>query len=865
MKVKGNQSIPKKEFSKSLKTKYIFLILVTLVLIISFFFSSSLGKIITNKAFQYIYSDIGYLRYGSDNSLKSIYGTIFNVDVDNHSNIEVIKIDVNYENWSKITKKRNKSLSEGYIVQNDDDYVPAKITFKGKVLKADIRLKGDLIDHLKHYNKWSFRVKTKGESNLLGLKKFNLQHPMTRGYHTQFVINKVFKDYKLIVQKHDLVKVIINGDDLGLMLIEEHFSKELLERNKRKDGVIVKFDESNLWESLLLNNGNQILTKMDVNPFHSPFTSDIDVFSKNKVMNDSYLINQYKIATSLLDGFRRGELKASEAFDYDLMGKYLGILSFFKAGHDSVWSNLRFYLNPYTLKLEPIPSEAAVGYEISPTRNLLTQLFLEDSKISKVYHETLRELNLKYLDKDNLKTLKKSQEPYLTVLKKEFFFLEGIDTRLLGSCLPMSSLEHPKLITSKLIKKEQVYELEVSNISCKNISITELKDINSSQKFLFTNPISLEPYTNGGALKSRIINLDDLGFYVDETSKFSVVAHDIDTGLMIDHLSTSYPKYFSSSPFLNPDISRLQIDHNFISIDGKNIHFARGEHDVVGNISIPCDHSVIVNGGTILNFDIDGFIFSCSPILINGSSDDRVIFRPKKDLDSWKGLAVYNAKQKSIIHNLFIQKTSEFKIPYVNLTGGVTFYKSNVEIFDSTFADSLGEDALNIIHSDIHLENIKIQNTFSDGFDGDFIKGKVINSNFYNIGYGGGGDAVDVSGSDIIVDGGNFIKIDDKAISVGEASKALIQNVIIRESNIAIASKDASIANARNLDIDKSNKNFFMAYMKKPVYGGAKIIIEDLNLDDFDSNSVAQIGSSLVINGKKIQEIEVDVDAMYGK
>jgi hypothetical protein len=863
MKVKGNQSRPKTIYRKLIKTKYVLLICVAIVLL-GFISSSNLTKKITQKFFQLNYSDIGYGRYGSDNSFKSIFRFFLDGNPDNHSKLEVIKIDVKYENWSKITKKRSESISAGLIVQNEDDYVPAKITFRGEDFKADIRLKGDMVDHLKD-DKWSFRIKTKGNSNLLGLKKFNLQHPMTRGYHTQFVINKVFKDYNLIVQKHDLVKVTINGDDIGIMLIEEHFSKELLERNKRKDGVIIKFDETNLWKSLLLNNGNQTLYKTDVNPFHSPFTSGLDVYSKSKVIKDDYLSSQYEIAISLLDGFRRGELKASEAFDSDLMGSYLGILSFFKAGHDSIWTNLRLYLNPYTLKLEPIPSEANVGYEINPLSEILIQQILNDNKIRIAFYNTLKELNLKYLKTDNLDSLLRTEEPYLKELKKEFFFLETMNLNFLGSCLPMSSLNHPALIDSKLIMKGNKYMLEVSNISCKNILIKSITEIEKSEKFVLPNPIFLEPFIGGEVLTSKIINLNDLGFTVDDASKFSIEVHDVDGELMVDHFSSKYPEHFSSSPFIKPDISELQMSHSFISIDGKNINFAKGEYDVDGYIAIPCDHTVIINNGTTLNFDIDGFIYSCSPVLINGSSTNKVIFRPKKDVNSWKGMAIYNANKKSLINHLLVEKTSEFKIPFINLTGGVTFYKSNVEIRDSMFVDSFGEDALNIIHSDMHLENITIANTFSDAFDGDFVTGSVVNSNFYNIGYGGGGDAVDVSGSKISINGGEFLNIDDKAISIGEASNAQIQNILVKNSGIAIASKDASIVNATNLDLDNSNKYLFMSYMKKPVYGGAQIIIQDFKFDKSQNNFAAQTGSSLIINNERINEIEIDVDSLYGR
>lgn len=863
MKVAGGQSTSETDFRKIISHKSALLLTVVVALFVTVSTSNHVGKL-TQRAFQVYYGDSGFGRYGSDSRLTSILRSMVNVDDYGREDLEVVKIDIKYESWSKITKKASEAISAGFIVQSDDDYVPAKVSFRGKEVRADIRLKGDMIDHLKG-RKWSFRVKIKGGSSVLGLKKFNIQNPLTRGFHTQFVINKVFEDYSLIVQKHELVRVVINGEDIGIMLIEEHFAKELLERNKKKDGVIVKFDETNLWESLRLNRGQPALWKEEVNPFHSPYTSNIDVYSRKKVMADDYFRAQYETAVSLLDGFRRGMLQASEVFDVDAMGHYLAILSFFKAGHDSTWTNLRFYLNPYTIKLEPIPSEANVGYEIPIASDSFIRSVLVDPKINVAYRDTLNDLNLKYRQIDNLKALKESQEPYLSILKKEFFFLEDINADLLGSCVPMSPLAHPTLVDVKLTVKEQKYFLEVSNITCKEIAIKSLTQTDNTQKFEFSVPVVLAPVTGGDVLRPHTINLEGLGFSVSADSNFLVEVYDGEARSTTASRSTQYPAFFTSPPFLRTDISELQASHRFISVDGSNVIFSSGEHEVEGHVAIPCGYNVTFSGGTTLSFDTDGFIFSCSPIRVSGTSAEKVILQPKAEGGSWRGLAVYNAREKSIIRNLHVRNTSEFQMPHINLTGGVTFYNSDVDIYDSIFTDSIGEDALNIVHSEMHLERIKIQNTLSDAFDGDFVTGRVVNSNFSNIGYGGGGDAVDVSGSEIIVDGGTFLNINDKAVSIGEASDAVIKNVSIKRSNIAIASKDASTARGENLDIDTSNNRFFMSYMKKPVYGGAKIVIDDFGLANLENKFVAQVGSSLIVNGKAIKETSIDVDAMYGK
>ena len=78
----------------------------------------------------------------------------------------------------------------------------------------------------------------------------------------------------------------------------------------------------------------------------------------------------------------------------------------------------------------------------------------------------------------------------------------------------------------------------------------------------------------------------------------------------------------------------------------------------------------------------------------------------------------------------------------MSLTGGVTFYKTNVELKNVNFLGSSAEDALNIVHSNYRLENVLITNCNSDAFDSDFSTGKISHSKFKNI----KGDALDFSG-----------------------------------------------------------------------------------------------------------------------
>ena len=68
------------------------------------------------------------------------------------------------------------------------------IEINGKKYKADIRLKGDWIDHLTG-DKWSFRIKLKGDKTIQGMKKFSIHHPITRGFINEWIYQKTNKKH----------------------------------------------------------------------------------------------------------------------------------------------------------------------------------------------------------------------------------------------------------------------------------------------------------------------------------------------------------------------------------------------------------------------------------------------------------------------------------------------------------------------------------------------------------------------------------------------------------------------------------------------------------------------------------------------
>ena len=150
-------------------------------------------------------------------------------------------------------------------------------------------------------------------------------------------------------------------------------------------------------------------------------------------------------------------------------------------------------------------------------------------------------------------------------------------------------------------------------------------------------------------------------------------------------------------------------------------------------------------------------------------------------------------------------------------------------------------------------------NTPSDAFDGDFTTGTATNCSFHDI----GGDAFDVSGTEAMITDSYFVNIVDKAISAGEKSDLNLQNITITNVGIGIASKDLSVVHADALIIDNANVVGLATYIKKPQYGPGTIIATNVEFINTERLTLNQTHNKLLVNGEKIPQEDIDVDALY--
>ena len=296
----------------------------------------------------------------------------------------------------------------------------------------------------------------------------------------------------------------------------------------------------------------------------------------------------------------------------------------------------------------------------------------------------------------------------------------------------------------------------------------------------------------------------------------------------------------------------------------RSVSIPAGNWLVEDYLVAPVGFELLISAGASLRFKEAGGFHVSGPVRILGTPAAPVYLQPADSIASWRGITVLDANESphqagSQIQHAVIQDTGPAVSGLWALTGAVTFYNSDVEISQAVFNGTRAEDALNIVHSRFVLDRVTIQNTRSDAFDADFATGHVDQSHFAYI----GGDAFDVSGSNISLSSSEFLSVHDKAVSVGEASDVQVQSLRVQDVASGIVVKDGSYASVKDVEFDLVAYDSLMVYVKKPSYGAARLEAGELQWKRGEQSFVAQEGSSLVVAGRRIPTSRVDVEALY--
>jgi len=791
--------------------------------------------------------------------------------------IPKLHIDIKFKNYQKLSRKRDEAWSQGHLTTGAEDFVPGKIRYKGKTVKVKLRLKGDGLGHLGP-DKWSLRIKVRRGDVLFGMRKFSIQHPMSRGYDKEVLFFKALEREGIMTLRYFFVNVIINGKDIGLMALQEHPSKELVESKGRRNSPILKFDDSLPYQAVNSVYGNLTLF------FQNFRVLPLALIGADLEKQSEDFKRSFKIAVGLLRGFIEGELSASQVFDPVSTGRFLAIAKVWGAEHSLFFGNVRYYYNPMTAKLEMIGHDGKVDFLrplFSPEESLMLRI-LDDEKIKAVYSETLKRLDKEFKEGVTFKWARKVQKENLEILHQEFFNLEGLDlNRIKDRAAKMVEMDaelisryYPSYLNVYYLKSPRGKAmLEIVNTLPNSVVITAIKVIDrltgktqnikshDREDIPFTlkrTPADSNPEVKKIAL-DEMYNLEEYNIQVHSNVKGYSETRIYDAIL--------YNSLLSKSPI--PDLSMDQVlsRFSFLTQSSPNTLLIKpGQWNVSDWLFVPEGVKLIIPKGTVLRFDSSVGLIARGPVLIDGTMDEPVVLRGRGSEDSsssWQGVFISNTEEASVWSDTFVLNTAGISLEDWNLSAGVTFYQAEVALKNVSFFGNLCEDALNIVHSDFRLEHVHIKNTLSDGFDSDFSKGTVEEGWFENIGSVGGGDAIDVSGTTINITKTRFKNIQDKAVSAGEKSTVKATQLLIESSAVGVASKDSSQVFLAESVIRESQVAAMMAYTKKKQYGPAMISAKNIKVQKSSALAVAQKGSQIFIDGVAVPTVDVDVKKLY--
>jgi hypothetical protein len=293
---------------------------------------------------------------------------------------EEIQLLLSDGDYQFLKDKRQESLDRGIQVNIGDNYVNCKLLYKGDTIKGEMRLKGHMTDHLEG-DKWSFRVKTKDE--VMGMYRFSLQNPATRNYAYEWVYHELLEHENVIHLKYDFIRLKLNDQDLGIYAIEEHFGQHVLRDNDRPPGAILRWNPELYWEQRI-DEFSSVYLDEGYSNYSSSFPEPYD---KGVVENEPELIRSYRKGALLLEQFRRGEKSTSEVFDVDLMAKFHAVIDLVGGYHSLDWSDVKFYYNNNTRRLEPVGYES---FSVRETVKIAGQRTPEDyATVGFNYHDRL--------------------------------------------------------------------------------------------------------------------------------------------------------------------------------------------------------------------------------------------------------------------------------------------------------------------------------------------------------------------------------------------------------------------------------------------------------------------------------------------
>jgi len=745
-----------------------------------------------------------------NNLKKKTYGCIYQASENYLKKInsrKIIKIEVDVNNYKKWTVNNIKILtSSTRFISND-----LKKNFNGRVkvyfdndleciFKARIRHSGDAKDHIALKNNsviQSLDIRLKN-GNIKGITKFKLFKPDVRGNLEDVIIqNQILRNMNYLAPRSYKVQARVNETN-SVMLFQEKASKELLEFNKRREGPILEGDQNFFFELVKnipdnnLSNwsvGTPILRNKSSKVMLSKLTN-ANLITRGNIHKQISLDAINKLNLIYLNWSNRFQDEKNNFFffDYDLDNS---LLSFFdnnktinleiynlfmqstNSQHGLSSSNRKFYWNSIEHYFEPIVYDANPNIDLnfSTTTTATSRL-----PVSRNLNDAFNKLN-NILTNININNLHEQVKSSGLILSKEKLEKKIIKIKK----------------NLKTIKKNYDQNLNEEIILHNNFKIIN----NILDKF---NENIAEIDSDAYLVKYDGFDFYKCKIYLKDCKILKILDEDL-IKLLEGELKIKKIHYQFIGKKIDLNYLNKKEEFNFKKFLGTKIYYDNNV-EVKTNIE---SNTIQINqkkiGGRA--FVIDGSL-----------KETTIIFNGIEFLEKFR--------------NNPSLKPPNFPINNKGLTGCLSLINLNLENINISANNSSCEDTINFIGSTGTINQIFIQNSFSDALDIDYSSlkiGYIEISTAIN-------DCTDFSSGQYELKSLILKNCGDKGISVGEKSNVHIDDIKIDQADIGIASKDSSIIKLNKATL-KNLRTCVSAYNKKQEFDGGFIKINEIKCENF--------------------------------
>lgn len=758
---------------------------------------------------------------------------------------EGLELQINQENFKKIKQKRVEALKKGLLFTSRLDLVPADIRIDDEQYSVSLRLKGDLLDHLRD-DKWSYRIELKNENTWKGMSEFSIHNSKARSHISEWYMHQLFSHEGIITPLYDFIQLEENGILKGVYAYEEHFTDELLLRNKRQIAPILKHNDDAYWDNV----------QKDVKPFYYTKALEIDLFNKNNSGNAEFM-ESFEFAKSLLHRFLNKEIEASDIFDLNKMAKYYALMELSHAFHAQQITNIRFYLNQSTGKLEPIAFDSfgevlpavnadweaageAMNAKVSPRQGypyggVYMHLLFQDMDFVREYIKYLNQYtNPTYLD--NVKR----QLVNAVAVREEFIRQDSEYTEYAFS---FEQLFKKAEFTRKKILPLPNYSLKVftqsdtrKNLALQSFHYFPIEIIGLGNEIELTdqlaNPLILEAYnkTTSQKIYSLLNSKEKEYLYYKTLGTDSIFQYKI--------VKNKLPN--KNAEPIQSELS-YWIENNVLVQDGNKLTFSNQKTILSQQLIIPKGRILHIKPGQEIEFNDEAALISFSPIISEGSVQDRIRFIGT----SQGNQGIISNENSRFAFCDFIQ-LSEVQYRGIHSPAGLLI-TDDCSMSNCTFEESNGRYAISLRHSNYTITNTSIANSSGHGLSVFDSKGSGRHVVFETI----AGNAVHIDDSTIQLSQVDFNEIEGNAILATNNTEIGIDSIKIQNSFQGLVSHDNGRINCGNAIFTNLQNGIVLTAkdLKESVFEGNEIAFEDVK------NKVVQdMHTTVLINGKVLTE-----------